>query len=83
MTEQMILDKVQDVMADLFDLDRAAVKPEARLSEDLELTSLDAIDLVVELQHLTGAKVSDEALAQVRTVADVVTLVTLQVGGRA
>jgi acyl carrier protein len=83
MTDAMILDRVQKVMADLFDLDRSAVKPEARLAEDLDLTSLDAIDLVVELQHLTGAKVSDDALAKVRTVGDVVALVHAQVAGRA
>ncbi len=74
MTREMILDKVSQIMSDLFDIDPAAIKPETRF-EELELTSLDAIDLVVELQQLTGSKVNEEGLRKVRTVGDIVGLV--------
>ena len=43
--------------------------------EELQLTSLDAIDLVVELQQMTGRKVTETKLREVRTVGDIVTLV--------
>ncbi len=72
MTEATMLEQVQDLMSRLFDLDRAALGPDQRLLEDLDLTSLDALDLAIELQNVTGAKVGDEALARIRTVGDVV-----------
>ncbi len=74
MDRQQIFEKITQVMADLFDLDRKAITPESRF-EDLQLTSLDAIDLVVELQRLTGRKVAEQGLRNVRTVGDVVALV--------
>lgn len=74
MTREMILEKVTKTMVELFDLDPATITPETRF-EDLKLTSLDAIDLVVELQRLTGRRVSEEGLRKVRTVGDIVSLV--------
>jgi acyl carrier protein len=74
MDRQQIFEKVTQLMVDLFDLDRAALTPEAKF-QDLGLTSIDAIDLVVELQTMTGRKVSEAGLRNVRTIGDIVTLV--------
>ena len=74
MDRQQIYEKVTQLMADLFDLDRASLTPEAQF-QDLGLTSIDAIDLVVELQTMTGRKVSEAGLKNVRTIGDIVTLV--------
>jgi acyl carrier protein len=77
MDQEAILDKVTAVMAELFDLDRSKLTPEVRF-EDLDLTSLDALDLVAELQALTGRKVSQGRLRDVRTIGDMVSLVQSQ-----
>ena len=77
MDQQEILDRVTAVMAELFDLDRSKLTPEVRF-EDLELTSLDALDLVAELQALTGRKVAQGRLRDVRTIGDMVSLVQSQ-----
>lgn len=74
MTREQIYEKVTQLMADLFDLDKAALKPEARF-QDLGLTSIDAIDLVVELQTMTGRKVNEAGLREIRTIGDIVALV--------
>jgi len=74
MDRQAIFEKVSQLLADLFDIDKSRITLEARF-EDLELTSLDAIDLVVELQQLTGRKVNEANLRTVRTVGDIVNLV--------
>lgn len=74
MDRDAIYEKVAQLMVELFDLDRARITPQARF-EDLELTSLDAIDLVVELQQMTGRKVNEANLRSVRTVDDIVSLV--------
>lgn len=74
MNREIIFEKVTKTMADLFDLDPASIKPETSF-EDLKLTSLDAIDLVVELQRITGRRVKEDGLKKVRTVGDIVDLI--------
>lgn len=74
MDKQTIHDKISDVISDLFDIERSRITLDAKF-EDLELTSIDAIDLVVELQRFTGKKLTEAGLRNVRTVGDVVELV--------
>jgi len=67
-------------MAEMFELDAATITAETHLFTDLDLDSIDAIDLAVQLQEFTGSKVAEEALRELRTVGDVVDLVmTLRV----
>ena len=49
--------------------------PEANLFTDLDLDSIDAIDMVVYLQKKTGKKFSPEQFKTVRTINDVVEVV--------
>ena len=72
MTRDDIFAQIQAALVELFEVDEEAVTPEARLYQDLELDSIDAIDLVVHLQKLTGKKIKPEEFKSVRTVADVV-----------
>ncbi|MBA3564608.1 MAG: acyl carrier protein [Gammaproteobacteria bacterium] len=65
------LARLREVLAQDFDVDPAAVIPEARLEEDLDLDSIDAADLVVRLKELTGKAVRPGAFRSVRTVGDV------------
>lgn len=78
MVRQEILAKVRDIMVEMFELDPAGITPEAKLMEDLDLDSIDAIDMVVKLQELTGERVAEEQLKQIRTVGDIVDLVERQ-----
>ena len=45
---------------------------DAHLYQDLDLDSIDAVDLVVKLREITGKKIEPDAFKQVRTVQDVV-----------
>lgn len=73
MTEQQaIYQEVSALLTKLFDIDPQDIKPEARLYEELELDSIDAVDMVVHLQKKTGKKIKPEIFKQVRTVQDVV-----------
>lgn len=74
MTRETIFEKVADQMSSLFGIDRATLTLESRF-EDLEITSIDAIDLVIELQRMTGRRLPEQALRGIRTVGDVVTVV--------
>ena len=56
----------------VFEIDPQDITPEARLYEDLELDSIDAIDMIVHLQKKIGKKIKPEEFKTVRTVQDVV-----------
>jgi acyl carrier protein len=66
---------VEGILVQLYELEPAAVQPTARLKEDLDLDSLDALDMLVELMTLTGRRVSEEEMRSLKTVGDVVGLV--------
>lgn len=72
MTRDDIFAQIKAALVELFEVDEEAITPEARLYQDLELDSIDAIDLVVHLQKLTGKKIQPEEFKSVRSVNDVV-----------
>jgi acyl carrier protein len=67
-----ILLEIQRMMKDLFEIEPDRVQPSARLSEDLELDSIDAIDLAVKVEEATGLAFDEKKLRSVRTVEDVI-----------
>lgn len=72
MNENAIYQEVSALLVKLFELDPQDIHPQARLYEDLELDSIDAIDMIVHLQKKTGTKIKPEEFKAVRTVQDVV-----------
>lgn len=61
-----------DVLHDMFEIDKAEVTPQANLYTDLDIDSIDAVDLVVKLKQLTGKRLQPDVFKTVRTVQDVV-----------
>jgi len=72
MTKDDILQRIAAILEETFEIDPAKVKPEAKLYDDLEIDSIDAVDLIVQLKPLVGRRLDPEAFKSVRTVADVV-----------
>lgn len=70
--QQAIYQEVASLLSTLFDLEPEQITPEARLYEDLELDSIDAVDVIVHLQKKIGKKIKPETFKSVRTVQDVV-----------
>ena len=64
--------ELKTYLEEMFEIPPKKVSLEARLNEDLDLDSIDAVDLVVRLQELTSRKLSPEEFKSVRTVGDVV-----------
>lgn len=67
-----ILSEIKTIFVEYFELDEGDVLPSARLFEDLDMDSIDAVDLMVTLTEKTGKKLDADAFKKVRTVADVV-----------
>lgn len=72
MTRDEIYDKLSVYLVDMFEVPPDMITPEAKLYEDLDLDSIDAVDLVVKLQDLTGKKIPPDEFRTVRSVGDVV-----------
>ncbi|MBO4287730.1 MAG: acyl carrier protein [Kiritimatiellae bacterium] len=72
-----IVQKVNQVFCDTFELEPARLKPEAKLFDDLGLDSLDAVDLVASLKEECGVDLrQDPRVREIRTMGDVYRLVT-------
>jgi acyl carrier protein len=71
MTRDEILAALSATLTELFEVPPEKITLEATLFEDLDLDSIDAVDLVVRLQDLTGRKIKPEQFKTVRTVGDV------------
>ncbi len=71
-TKQDIYSVLKNVLVKEFELDEQQIHLDANLYEDLDLDSIDAVDLVVKLRDLTGKKIEPEAFKAVRTVSDIV-----------
>ena len=81
MTDQEIESTIKRILADEFEVDASKLKPETNLFTELDLDSIDAVDLVVRLQQETGKKVNPEDFRQIRTLQDVVAAVSKLVNG--
>ena len=71
-TREEIFNTIKDILIKDFDCDAAKIKMESNLVEDLDLDSIDAVDLVVKLQTIINKKVDPEDFKQIRTLQDVV-----------
>jgi acyl carrier protein len=63
---------VTGILISEFDIEEASLRPDARVRDDLDLDSLDAVDLLARLEEETGLKVNDDALAEAETLDDVI-----------
>lgn len=69
-TDDEILERVRATLVELFDLAPGDVTPQARLFEDLEIDSIDVVDLMDHVRRFTGRKVTADDFRSVRTVGD-------------
>lgn len=72
MTQQELFNHLAAILHETFDIDPALIKPESRLNEDLDIDSIDAVDLIVKLKPLVGKRLQPDAFKSVRTLQDVV-----------
>ena len=72
MTEVEIIERINTSLAEEFEINREVLKPEALILDDLELDSLDIVDMVVVLENAFQFKIrEEEALREIRTLGDI------------
>ena len=72
---EQILAMLTKILVDEFEIDADDITLDASLYEELDLDSIDAVDLVIKLQQLTGKKIQPDEFKAVRTVDDVVSAI--------
>jgi len=70
--KQEIYEHIVRILDENFSIEAARITPEAKLYDDLDIDSIDAVDLIVQLKPLVGKRLNAEAFKSVRTVQDVV-----------
>ncbi|WAK02150.1 acyl carrier protein [Methylobacter sp. YRD-M1] len=71
-SREEILSAIKSIMVELFEIDESSITLEARLYEDLDFDSIDAVDMIVKLKEMTGKSVKPEDFKSARTIGDVV-----------
>ena len=72
MTESEIRQILTDALVNLFEIEPERIAPDTNINEDLEIDSIDAIDLIDYIKRQTGRKLLADDFRSVRTVEDVV-----------
>lgn len=61
-----------DLLAEMFELDKSTLSLQSNLYVDLDIDSIDAVDLAVKLKQMTGKRLQPEVFKTIRTIGDVV-----------
>ena len=70
-----ILNQLKNIMHELFEIDPDDIKLESNLYDELDIDSIDAVDLIAHLQTITGRKFNPEGFKSVRKISDVVDVI--------
>jgi acyl carrier protein len=76
MDDNELYARIKSILVDQFEVEESAVSLEADLYQELEIDSIDAVDLLVQLKELTGKRIPPEAFKDVRTIRDVLDALT-------
>ena len=65
-------DKVISLIAETLDIDKKKINEKTNLVKDLEVESLDLVDLVGAFEEEFGVEIADKDIKDIQTVADIV-----------
>ena len=68
----MVLDQIKEILKDTMDIDESKITLDAKLKEDLELDSLDSVELIMSAEEEFGIVIPDEDVMNFKTVNDIV-----------
>lgn len=72
MTKEQLFEQIKHILVERFEVEESLISMDADLYEDLEIDSIDAVDLLVYVKELTGRKIPPEQFKEVRTIENVV-----------
>ena len=71
-TKEQIFEELKNILIEELEIAEQDIKQEANLFEDLDLDSIDSVDIAVRMQKFTNKKLSPAEFKQIKTVNDIV-----------
>ena len=72
MSEEEIFNKIKDLTAENFDIDKDKITKETSFTDDLEADSIDLVEFILQLEDEFGAEIPDDEAEKIKTVGDAV-----------
>jgi acyl carrier protein len=78
MDNNELYNQIREFLVSQFEIPRSEISLDANLYEELDIDSIDAVDLMVQIKELTGKKIPPEQFREVRTLRDLLTTISAQ-----
>ncbi|WGS64355.1 acyl carrier protein [Marinitoga aeolica] len=72
MGKKELFEKVKEIMAESLSIEEEKITENASLTDDLELDSLELVDLTMDFENELGISIDDSELEKIKTVRDIV-----------
>ncbi|MBQ4487733.1 MAG: acyl carrier protein [Ruminobacter sp.] len=82
MTETEIFNELKRIMSENFEIEADSITMDSNIVQDLDLDSIDAIDLIAEIQKILNCRFNAEDFKAVKTVGDIVRTVCVKVNSQ-
>ena len=76
----MVFEKVRDILAEQFDVDKEEITENTDIQQDLGADSLDVVDLIMSIEDEFDFEIPDDQIENIRTVSDLVDFIESKVG---
>ncbi len=76
MDKYILFNELKKVLVEQFDIEADIISLDTNLYQELEIDSIDAVDLMVHIKELTGKKIPPDQFRDIRTVSDVIETVS-------
>lgn len=81
MTEQEVFEFIKNMLVEYFEIDADKITMEAKLVDDLDIDSIDAIDMMSYIKIETGREVEPSQFKEVTTIGDIINIIMKQMNG--
>lgn len=68
----MVLDQIKKILVETMDIEEERITLDAKLKDDLNLDSLDSVELIMSAEEEFGIEIPDEDVMNFKTVNDIV-----------
>lgn len=79
MNKQEVIETINKFLVEDFELNPADLTPEKQIVAELELDSLDVVDIIVRVNEIFGVKLDKESLIGIKTLGEFYDLVISRV----
>lgn len=80
MSEEEIFNKIKDMIADNFDVDKDKITEQTNFVNDLDADSIDLVEFILQLEDEFGAEIPDDEAEKIKTIGDAVSYIKAHQG---